>query len=347
MKFDLRQTNISKGVAVCLLLWHHLFFNNPSMYKHFISVLTFDGIPVESMISDMCKVCVAIFLILSGYGLHKSYVRYLEKSSDNGIRFDLKFVRYRLLKLYIPFWTVFIIFVPLGLLFGRNYDKVYSSNPINAVMDFFGLSYLFYGSNTNTANAAWWYMSIIVVFFSVYPLLHRFVKYSAEVALSLSFLLSFLELPVREYAIWLMPFVFGIYISERDIFGRVTKILVTDFNRFLASLFLTVAFALIRNMTLNDIRFDFAFATAIILFTFWCTSRIPLLNKVLEEIGKKSGLIFFVHSFIYSMYFARYVYFFKYPVLIFLALLIMSYLVSWMLQKMIDLTRLNKLGSMS
>ena len=47
------------------------------------------------------------------------------------------------------------------------------------------------------------------------------------------------------------------------------------------------------------------------------------------------------------MYFARYVYFFKYPVLIFLALLIMSYLVSWVLQKLIDLTRMNKLGSMS
>jgi hypothetical protein len=239
---------------------------------------------------------------------------------------------------------VFIIFVPLGLLFERNYAVVYGGNPLNGILDFFGLSYLFFGSMVNTANAAWWYMSIIVVFCAVYPILHRFVRYSAELALSSALLLAFLDLPVREYAIWLLPFVLGIYFSERDIFEKASKIIATDFNRFLVSFFLVIAFILIRNMTFNDVRFDFAFGSAIILFTFWCTSKIPVLNRILEELGKKSGLIFFVHSFIYSLYFARYVYWFKYPVLIFVALLIMSYLVSWVLQKLIDLSRVNKLN---
>ena len=347
MKFDLRQTNISKGVAVCLLLWHHLFFNNKSMYKHYISALVLDGLPVEALISDICKVCVAVFLILSGYGLHKSYIKYLEKSKDKGIRFDLKFVKYRLLKLYIPFWTVFVIFVPLGLLFGRNYNTVYSSNPLNGIIDFFGLSYMFYGSMVNTANATWWYMSIILVFCAVYPLLHRFVRYSAELALSSAFLLCFIELPVREYFVWLLPFVFGVYISERDIFEKVSKLISTDFCRFLVSFFLIIAFIMIRNMTLNDVRFDFALGTAIILFTFWCTSKIPVLDKVLEELGKKSGFIFFFHTFIYSLYFARYIYWFRYPVLIFFALLVVSYLVAWVLQKLTDLTRVNKLNRIS
>lgn len=344
MKFDLRQTNISKGVAVCLLLWHHLFFNNRSMYKHYISLLVLDGIPVEALLSDVCKVCVAIFLILSGYGLHKSYKKYLENNRNKGIGFDLRFVRYRLLKLYIPFWLVFILFVPLGLLFGRNYDVVYGSNPLNGIIDFFGLAYLFHGHTANTANAAWWYMSIIVVFCIIYPVLHRFIRYSAELAFSAAFLLCFIELPLREYTIWLLPFVFGVYASERNLFEKASELLSTDFNRLLASLFLVIAFALVRNMTLNDSRFDFAFGTAIILFTFWCTSKIPLLNKVLEELGKKSGLIFFVHSFIYSLYFASYIYYFKYPVLIFLVLLVLSYLVSLLLQKLIDLSRMNKLN---
>lgn len=347
MKFDLRQTNIAKGVAVCLLLWHHLFFNDPSMYKNYLSVLAFDGIPVEAMISDLCKVCVAIFLVLSGYGFHKTYERYLEKSSSKGLRFDLKFIRYRLLKLYIPFWTVFIIFVPLGPLFGRTYDKMYSSNPLNVIIDFFGLSYLIHDNTDNSAVVAWWYMSIIVVFCVFYPLLHRFVKYSAELALSAVFLLSFLELPVKEYNIWLLPFFFGVYISERDIFEKASKLLATDLNRALAGLFLVVAFALIRNMTLNNVRFDFAFGISIILFTFWCTSKIPLMNMVLEELGKKSGWIFFLHSFIYSLYFSKYVYFFKYPFLIFIVLLIACYLVAWVLQKLIDLSRVNKLNRMS
>lgn len=51
--FDKRQTNIAKGVAVLLLLWHHLFYNNPKNYGKFISVLNINNVPVESVIADL------------------------------------------------------------------------------------------------------------------------------------------------------------------------------------------------------------------------------------------------------------------------------------------------------
>ena len=95
MIFDKRQTNIAKGVAVLLLLWHHLFYNNPKSYGKFISVLNINKVPVESVIADLCKVCVAVFLLLSGYGLYRSYQNFCNETIVNNridVKKDCKFV---------------------------------------------------------------------------------------------------------------------------------------------------------------------------------------------------------------------------------------------------------------
>lgn len=346
MKFDVRQTNIAKGVAVLLLLWHHVFFNSHGSYGHYHSLLKFGDLPVEAVISDMFKVCVAIFLILSGYGMYQSYAKNLEKSKKKGIRFDLSFIRYRLLKLYIPFWFIYVIFVPMGLLFGRDYAALYGS-PLNAVADFFGLAYLIHGPLSFTANAAWWYMSIIIVFCVLYPLLHRFLTYSPELTLAIALLLNFSILPAREYEIWFLPFVLGMYASRRNLFEKMHELLSTDTNRVLASFLLVIAFALCKNTFYDDLHFDFAFGFAIILFVYFAISRIPGVSLFLEDIGKKSGLIFMFHSFIYSLYFATFIYSFKYPPLIYLVLLGICYGVSWILQLLIDVTRVNKLNKLT
>ena len=59
-KFTKSFTAANKGVALLLLLWHHLF-GIASEYGHFIQHL-----------AGVSKVCVAIFLILSGYGLNEA-----------------------------------------------------------------------------------------------------------------------------------------------------------------------------------------------------------------------------------------------------------------------------------
>lgn len=67
--FDKRQTNIAKGLAIIILLWHHLFYNGNT----FVSLLSFQGRSIEHIIAQSGKVCVAIFVLLSGYGLYQSY----------------------------------------------------------------------------------------------------------------------------------------------------------------------------------------------------------------------------------------------------------------------------------
>lgn len=68
-----------------------------------------------STIVSIAKVCVYMFFILSGYGLYVSFDK--EKHSiSNAVRFVLRHI----LKLYSMFWMIYIIFVPMGCLFGRS-----------------------------------------------------------------------------------------------------------------------------------------------------------------------------------------------------------------------------------
>lgn len=53
----LHDTSVLKGIAICAMLWHHLFLLHPE-YGYVVFHLALLG-----------KVCVAIFLLLSGYGL--------------------------------------------------------------------------------------------------------------------------------------------------------------------------------------------------------------------------------------------------------------------------------------
>lgn len=66
----LHDTSILKGIAICAMLWHHLFYENPK-YGHFVWHLALLG-----------KVCVAIFLLLSGYGLTIQMNRILDRSQN-------------------------------------------------------------------------------------------------------------------------------------------------------------------------------------------------------------------------------------------------------------------------
>ena len=346
-KFDLRQTNITKGIAVMLLLCHHLFYTTPNGYQSYVSMLTIKGTPIEAEIGAFCKVCVSIFLILSGYGFHKSFIRFSSEcknnQDDSSFKINLSFVKNRLLKLLAPFWFVYIIFVPIGLYFGRSFIEIYNSNLIYFFTDFFGLSYAFHGLQF-TLNETWWYMSLIIVYCILYPCFQKLIDYSAELTLSIALFFCFLPFTAKGYFIYALPFVFGIYASKRDLFERITHLLSNDFKRIIFSIILVLAFALCRYFLIDhSTKLDFAFGFSIIIFIFYAISKIPVINDILEELGKKSGLIFMFHTFIYKYFFRGFIYSFKYPPLIFIVLLIICYTIAWLLQKLMAATRYNKL----
>lgn len=93
MAFDKRQTNISKGIAILMLLFRHLFLVEN---QQIATIFTVRGIPIEIYINDLSMGCVAIFLFLSGYGLHcsfKSYTSGIKHQRENARSKNFKFVK--------------------------------------------------------------------------------------------------------------------------------------------------------------------------------------------------------------------------------------------------------------
>ena len=329
--FDNRQTNIAKGVAILLLLWHHLFYNSPNSYNKFISLYIFKGVPVECILADFCKVCVALFLILSGYGLYKSYESFICKNKTKSkfcLKEDFIFIKRHLIKLMSGYWFVYLIFVPMGFFFNRNPIEIYEGNILYFLLDFLGLSNLF---KTPTMNETWWFMSLIILLYIFYPLLHKVLKYSPELLLLSSFfILIFYYLPnPSNIKIYLFPFVLGMYVSKYNVFSKIQvkldnilKVLLVSFLAFTITLWIKAT------IFLKSVEFDGFFAFSIICISFMILSRIPFINKILESLGRQSAYIFMFHTFILNYYFRNFVYLTKYPVCIFIIFSTLCYLIA-------------------
>lgn len=155
-----------KGIAILFMLWHHLFLHSTEY-----------GALTQSL-AVVFKVCVALFLFVSGYGLTKQYGG-LEK---RGVRTTIRFWRRRFINFFLPFWSCFILVVVIGNVCGYTFHDAYPAtrNTLKCVLlDFFGQmgydSYL----------GPWWFNKMIIQLYLVFPLLYLLLynRYTAIIGL--------------------------------------------------------------------------------------------------------------------------------------------------------------------
>jgi len=120
------QTTILKGVAILMMLFLHLF-NGSNLSAVCEPLIFVGGTPLVHIINRACNP-VGIFLMLSGYGL--SYTYYRGKLSVNG-------QERRLLKLYIHYWLILLIFVSIGFFVKPS---KYPGSLLDIIMNFTSLS---------------------------------------------------------------------------------------------------------------------------------------------------------------------------------------------------------------
>jgi len=345
MIFDKRQSNIAKGIAALLLLWHHVFYNNERIINSITPLINTSGTPIVCFFSIFAKVCVAIFCVLTGYGLFKSFSSFADRNRING-KFKLTkqfvFVKNHFLNLMSKYWFVYIIFGLLGIAIGASRFTLYEGSILSGIIDFLGLASLF---GTPTLNATWWFMYMIIIFYILFPIVYKLFSYSPELVLILSLFL--LILPpisfVGELQKYQSCFIIGMYISNYNLLERISVKLGSTPKRFSVCIVGLLTTAYFRFDMFNSNKYDAFFAVIIILTSFTILSRIPILNRALEEIGKYSALIFMSHTFIYAYYFRNFIYWFKYPPLIFVVLTAISFGVAKLLDWIMKITRYNKL----
>lgn len=316
---------IIKGIAICLMLWHHVFLDN---YDYGISVYKF---------SVFAKVCVSLFLFVSAYGLsiqHDKELSLLKNDLWHSLRFKyiIQFYIKRLLKLYSHFWVIFILFVPIGVfIFDRALSIPYGDENIvfHLLCDFFGLA------EFQSYNISWWFYRLIITMYLLFPFLYVAIRrWNIYVIMLSLLLLIYYRSNFQIIPCYLFPFVLGISFAQNR--NRISSILNMFHHLRILSLvvflFWIGVYCRFNCNVLNGIYVD-GFISVLIAYIVVLTFRyFRYINDSFVFLGKHSMNVFMIHSFIYYYFFHEQLYSSQNPLVIFSVLLLCCMLLSMLIE---------------
>lgn len=356
-KFD---TSCVKGLAILLMLTHHCFLGPDRYQGKEVSFYPFAESSLNAVALSF-KICVALFVFISGFGITCSYLKLGPKGRGNPSDVARSMAK-RLVSLLGGYLFIFML-AQLWSLFvigDDRWGKIYGHGLLGLLyfgIDAFGLAELF---GTPTFLATFWYMSLAILIVVLVPILldgaHR---YGYPVLFFLAVLFRVLFIPSSEATYAYLPnylacLIIGMWSADRGLIARYNELQVFP-NRTVSSVLKaagTVLIALaclyLRQKTRNTALLSVW--DAVIPLLICCTmqmwvNHIPLLNTLLAFIGKHSMNIFLIHNFIRVVWYYDFTYSFKAWWLIILVLLSISLVLSIAIEALKKLSRYNDLIS--
>ena len=339
--FTREHTEMIKGVAILLMLVHHLFFF-PEWYVEGVSYI---GIPlrvntVEYVIGSFGHICVSIFAFITGYGMYFSYRSggILKKSLSKGVSF------------LVCYWLVmFAVAIPVNLLLGKT-DITLGLIAKN----------LFAYENSLVSFA--WYVRFYLEMLITLPLFYFLLSKRAVVTVPL-----FMIIPVvinhflgkvpgtstlvckvvyysMEYFLWITTGLLGLCVARYGIFEKMGRLLSrmgrADFA-FCVALMLVLVYlrAYKENAIGYTFTFDCIYAPIFVFLAVNIIDKLPILiHRFLKLMGKYSMFIWFLHSlfFFRTSDLMKYLYAPKVSILILMWAILLCLPVAWLLTKISD-----------
>ena len=300
-----QDTLVLKGLAIIAMLFHHLYCSIPAWIEPYDGALAWLG--------DLGKVCVAIFLFCSGYGLSVQY------DKIKGIKDSCRYMLKRFVSFYYNYWVVFIVFVPVTvLLFHRPLSVAYGEN-VNLALglgrDLLGLQ------GFSSYNKTWWFNKLLLLLYLLFPLFYFGINKNGFWALLVSLLVCRYWMTIVGYdlygalCVYQLSFVCGILWNKwgnnntNKCFRMNFRISNSNrewsrgrpyFMLFGAALFL-LAMIVCRMYPIiphwSKVRMDAFVAVGAALFVV-SLRRLGMNMRVLAFLGKHSANIYLIHTFI-------------------------------------------------
>lgn len=334
--FTKKDTDFCKGIAIILMLFHHLF-NDYEEYAGFtVSYAPFQGAYLTHL-AMAARVCVAIFVFLSGYGITATYrKKFGERIPDKK---ELQsFVSQRYLKLMMGYWFVFILTLlcqPLGRTVTEAYGGELKAGAIYFLIDFMGLSNLF---STPTLNPTWWYMSLAMAIIVFMPfVLQLMQRFGAVLVMITSVTGLFVLQRMNPLTVYIFPMMLGAVCYECAFFEKINALWSEKkYGRFM-KFFLEMALLLLTFKYKTDYNYggilDGLMALEIALLVHGFFVHIPGITRIMQYLGKHSANMFLTHNQIYSFYFLGFFYSLKHWAVITVALILVSLFTSIVIEE--------------
>lgn len=306
-RFLKRHTQIMKGIAIILLLVHHGLDPIPRE-----NMGIWGGI-VQNSIS-LSKLCVAIFAILSGYGM---YLSFSEKKREGTEKSAWRFVFLHILKFYAVFWLAALLSIGIVAVVKGNFGEIYGEHPLYyLLLDGMGLSYL---TGSPKFVNSWWYVTAVLIYYSLFPFLFRIVQKLKRGNYILMIILGiavFCFPGMNSIIVYGCVFVHGMILAEREMINRFLNWFEKDRLQVCLKLewclLLFLVLCIFRQKFLRGTRteyyLDWLIAFVLILFVSEAACHLKFIRKgILELTGSYSLEIYLIHA-VFIRYFGSYVY---------------------------------------
>ena len=348
-KFDKNESKCLKGIAILLLVFHHCFQKTSYFAGFTIVFWPFSQSQIVNL-AYIGKICVAIFSFISGYGLWYS----LSETKLSKIEwFTQRFIR-----TFSPYWFVYILsFLITNFTENMPFTTYFYGTSIfngleSLLLDFLGLANLF---GTSTLNRTWWYMSAAFVYILFFAVVYK--KDNDNTGRLILIFFTVIVFPRlltggnsaeaytgqnSPYA-FLLAAVFGSLFAEYRLFDKIMNHRGTAGKciRFVVYAILIMvsmkAYIVLPYENLWELHFAFIPLVFILFFVEFIIG-FPYLKGLLGYLGNHSTNIFLTHTFILGTYFHKEIYSLKYWLLIVLAVIIASLLVSVIIEYLKRLT---------
>lgn len=311
--FDKTDTKLIKGVAIICMFYHH-FFGFPSWRAADCQFIpTYIGnMCIESLIASFGRICVGIFVFVSGYAL------FLKSEKRNGFWNITKNATRFLAK----YWIIFLLFLLFGVVFGEPlppFDRL--------IQQCFGIAtgcdtiYLDY---IHPAFA--WYVSFYLMYIYISPLLTKLCKWGfienafiiTIVLFGSDYLLNCIAYEIvpttvnnliTNFVIWGYIGMIGYLFAKHNIFVLVHNWLHRCFNKYIV---LLLAIIVIPAMVIawNYLGFSIVYKipflalyTPIFIYAIlyiFRFSKCSFLKRILVTISDEGTNMWFLHSIFFT-----------------------------------------------
>lgn len=359
MKFTKEHTMQMKGIAIIILLFHHCFLNAQRWatvpYEKLATTKGWGYYPISfapfsshtiQYLASFSKICVAMFVFMTGYGMWVSYESQKKKTTMSN------YIKKRMVTLMTGFLIIFAVTEILSIPTGR-FIEVYGHDfrsVIYMIIDALGLAKLL---GTPLFCLTWWYMSLAIVLIMIFPFVHSMMEKYQWIVVVASIIVpracGFGQ--STDLFRYLLAYTLGMYFAQHDLLARIKeKFMEQNMAGKLLSLIVSlIGLAVIIKCRQNawigwkylDFWDGFAAMYVIVL------SYIYILNgkwivKGLGFLGKHSMNIFLIHSFYRDVFFHEFTYSFYYAWLDYIVLMAISLVTSMVLEWFKKLIRYEK-----
>ena len=359
MKFTKEHTMQMKGIAIIILLFHHCFLNTQRWatvpYEKLATTKGWGYYPISfapfsshtiQYLASFSKICVAMFVFMTGYGMWVSYESQKKKTTMSN------YIKKRMVTLMTGFLIIFVVTEILAIPTGR-FIEVYGHDfrsVVYMIIDALGLAKLL---GTPLFCLTWWYMSLAIVLIMIFPFVHSIMEKYQWVVVVASIIVpracGFGQ--STDLFRYLLAYTLGMYFAQHDLLARIKeKFMEQNVAGKLLSLIVSlIGLAVIIKCRQNawigweylDFWDGFAAMYVIVL------SYIYILNgkwivKGLGFLGKHSMNIFLIHSFYRDVFFHKFTYSFYYAWLDYIVLMAISLVTSIVLEWFKKLIRYEK-----